>query len=176
MASHYFQIITHKIASFILIMLLVENTYAQNNELILNPNKAVELSNFKQVNGIWNLVKILFPDTEVKFVYSSGDVDYILFDLKHDSSFLVFSSIPHGTSFNLKINELESKEIKSCIVRHTLRNSQEVQNRFFGHLFNLEEGDTCEIVSEGEYNEGNLKFTIIRDDKGLWLCSVTKIK
>jgi hypothetical protein len=167
---------TRKFALFYLILLITGNICAQNNELILNPNQPVDLSNFEQVNGIWNLVKNTFPDADIKFMYSSGKVDYVLFDLKHENSFLVFSSKPQATSFNLRINDLDSKEIKSCMVRHTFKNSKEVHNRFFGHLFQLEEGKTCEIVSEGEYNEGNLKFNITRDDKGLWLCSVIKMK
>ena len=172
-----FRFFALKTASLLFILLIAGNTCAQNyEELILNPNQSVDLSKYKQLDGVWNLVKIAFPDADIKFMYSSGKVDYVLFDLKHENSFLVFSSIPHATSFNLKINDLDSKKIKFCVVRHTLKNSQEVQSRFFGHFFQLEEGATCEIVSEGQYNEANLKFNITRDDKDLWLCSVVEIK
>jgi hypothetical protein len=164
------------IASISLILMITGSMRAQDNELILNLNQPVDLSNHKKIDGIWNIVKISFPDAEIRFVYSFEKVDYYLFDLKNNNSFLVFSSKPDATSFNLKINNLESKEIKFCVVRHTIKGSPEVHNRFFGHLFQLGDRETCEIISEGEYNEGNLIFNLTRDDKGLWLISVIKKK
>lgn len=157
-----------------LIIFTIQHSNAQQNEFILNPNKPVDLSNFKQVSGIWNLVKLSYPDAEVRFVYSSGKVDFCIFDLKQNNSFLVLSSKPHATSFDLKINNNESKVFKYCMVQINYPTNEDVQNRPFGYYFQIQPNETCQIICEGEYNEGYLIFRITRDNKGLWLGSVTK--
>ena len=152
----------------------MKNINAQNKEFILNPNKPVDLSNFKQVSGIWNLVKLSYPDAEVRFVYSSGKVDFCIFELKQNNSFLVFSSKPHATSFDLKINNVESNAFKYGMVQINYPTPKDVQNTPFGYYFQIQQNETCEIICEGEYTEGYLIFSITRNNKGLWLGSVTK--
>jgi len=158
----------------VLVFVNLGRIHAQNSDLFINPNNPVDLSDYKQIDGIHDLVKISFPDAVVRFMFSSGDVDFCVFDLKNKNSFLVFSSIPHALSINLKINNAESDSMKKIMVKHIERSNQEVHSRFFGHFFQLKEGQSFEIVGKGEYNEGNLKFNITKDSENLLLGSVSK--
>ena len=167
-------LIAHTTIIVALMIFSAKHTQAQESEFILNPLKPVDLLNYKNVSGIWNLVKLSYPDAEVRFVYSSGKVDFIIFDLKSNNSFLVYSSKPHATSFDLKINSSVSNAFKLCMVQINYPTNNDVQNRPMGYYFQMQQNESCEIVCEGEYTDGYLIFSIIRDNKGLWLGSVTK--
>ena len=157
-----------------LVFVDLEEINAQNADLFINPNNPVNLSDYKQINGIHDLVKISFPDAVVRFMYSSGDVDFCVFDLKTKNSFLVFSSTPHALLIGLKIDNIDSDSMEKMLVKYTERSSQKVHSRFFGHYFQLKEGQSFEILGKGEYNEGNLKFNITKDAENLLLGSVSK--
>ena len=143
--------------------------HAEDGDVLLNKEKPVDLLAIKKgMDGVWATLKVGFPEAAAVFLYSQNKVEFGVFDLHKENQYFVFLSQPHATSFKLQVDGVEVEKVKKCFLKHTLGDDPEQYTRFFGYLFTLEDGETCSMRCDGEYNAGAYEFVLNRGERGLW--------
>ena len=112
----------------------------------------------------WEIIRIDYPRSKAVFVYSSNGVDFCLFDLNKENKFVLFCSpsFPQIVKFSLD-NVQKPEAIQKCFMKlpdDEAHNSDGL--KFFGGIFELEEGKECELQIGMDICSGKFLATVRR--------------